>query len=261
MRLEPGDKLYCQSIHRALKLAELVAEAGREGLTLTALAAQAGLPMSTAYRLAQNLVSWDYLQESGEGAYRLGAAFIRYGLRLYREMDITDIAADEMQALALRTGQTVYLSVLNEVARRIVHVAKVRGNGAYQLTAGVGTAGHIHSTAAGKVLVSEMPTSRLREWLDEAGMPQMCPATITSPEDFLARLERVRREGCAMDMQENEENVISVSAPVRDYSGAIVAAVSVSGIPGVAGFGEGSDLARKVAGVKESAARISRAMS
>jgi len=92
----------------------------------------------------------------------------------------------------------------------------------------IGLRAPVHSTAAGKVLTADLPPAALESVLAGVTFARMTPNTITSREDFLAELARVRAQGWAHDREENENSINCIGAPVRDASGRAVAAVSVS---------------------------------
>ena len=84
--------------------------------------------------------------------------------------------------------------------------------------------------AAGKALLSNWKPDRVMVLLQEFGMKPLTSNTITSPEVFLNELKKTAERGYALDMEENENNVICIAAPIRDCLGNNIAAVSLSGV-------------------------------
>jgi len=84
-----------------------------------------------------------------------------------------------------------------------------------------------HCTALGKVLLA-YDFEALEHVLAKGSLPALTPNTITNPEVLKRELERVRSQGYAMDWEEFHEGTICVAAPVRNYRGRVVAAISVS---------------------------------
>jgi len=230
--MEPSEKFYIKSVNRALSLVEAVSKEGAAGVTLSELV-RPDLPMSSAYRIIQNLVAWQYVREREDGRYVLGTELGRLGRLAQHSTDIVSVARKHLKALAESTGQTVYLTVADWGGHNVYYVDKIKAPGTIQLSASVGTRHYIHTTANGKVLASDLSDSRVREILAQAGMPKLTDKTITDPDVYLEELRKVRRQAYALDDEENEKNVVCVAAPVFDHTGRIVASVSVSGINGV----------------------------
>ncbi len=254
--MQPDEKFYIQSVNRALSLISAIAKSGRNGATLSELA-RAGLPVSTAYRILRNLVAWRYVAEQEDGRYVLGSELIRLGEIARNNTEIVAAAREHLRQLAYDSGQTVYMTALDLSANDIYYVEKVRSRGTIQLAADVGTRNYIHSTANGKVLVSGFSNQRIVEILEKSGMPALTEKTLTTRQAFIEEVESVRESGYALDLEENEKNVVCVASPVYGRDGRIVASISVSGIKNVTLT---RDLDREISLVTRAAAVISEAM-
>jgi IclR family acetate operon transcriptional repressor len=88
----------------------------------------------------------------------------------------------------------------------------------------------IHCTSLGKALTAFLPPDTLQDLVARISFEARTPQTITSPQAFLQCLEEVRRDGFAVDNEENGIGWRCVGAPVRDYTGRVVAAISVTGL-------------------------------
>jgi len=226
-------KFYIQSVHRALNLVQAIAEYSQGGCRLQELSERVQLPISTVYRIIQNLVDCQYVTEHEDGRYTLGMELARLGALAQENNDIVSLAHPLLQELSHQSGQTVYLARLDKASASVVYVDKVENEGNIKLAATVGDKNSIHATANGKTLVSEMSKDELCGLLELTNMTAITPNTITRVDQYLAEVEQVRRRGFALDLEENEKNVICVSAPIRNHLGEIVAAVSISGIAGI----------------------------
>lgn len=225
--MQPTDKLYIQSINRALSLVKAISE-GDGGLTLSELA-RPDLPISTAYRILRNLVAWQYVEEREDGRYMLGSELMRLGNLAQKNIDIIGTAHKHLRALGVACEQTVYLAMLDISGYSIYYADKIPATGTIQLSAETGTRHPIHSTANGKVLVSSHTNDQIRAILSASGMVARTPKTITIPETFLKEVESMRKLGYAIDDEENEKNVVCIAAPVY-CNNEIAASISVSGI-------------------------------
>lgn len=90
----------------------------------------------------------------------------------------------------------------------------------------IGKDAPMHSTGSGKILLSTMPQSRLRQILEQYGQSRLTPKTITSFQALQAELETIRQQGYALDNEECEIGHRCVSVPLYDYTGTVAAAIS-----------------------------------
>ncbi len=229
-RKNMDSKFYVQSIARAFTILEEVSSANDHGLSLSEIAEKISLPISTVYRIVQNLIAWQYLAEKDNGNYTLGFAYLTYGNIVKRDLVLTNYARKYMEELNQKTKETIYLAILDKMAGDIIYIDKLESHRNIKLAAGVGTHNYIHSTANGKCLVSGLGNDKLRELLSVRGMPALTPATITDFAGFAEEIKKVRKNGFALDDLENEPGVRCVAAPIFDYTGNVVAAVSISGV-------------------------------
>ncbi|MGE1062457.1 IclR family transcriptional regulator [Megasphaera paucivorans] len=223
------DKFYVQSIQRALKIIDEIGKNNSRGLGLSELAGKLTLPVSTVYRIIQNLVSWDYVRERENGNYVLGFALLYMGNIICETLNIPSYARKYMDKLSNETMETIYLSALDEKTARFIYIDKREGQHNIKLASTVGTRNYIHSTANGKCLVSTLCDDAITALLMQAGMPQLMNATIITISDYLKAVNDVRKNGYALDNQENEAGVVCIAAPIYDYSEKVVASISISG--------------------------------
>jgi len=210
-----------QSMEKSLGLLEHVAD-GAE--TLGELARRSGFPKSTVHRLTSVLVEHGFLRVSGH-RFRLGYRLMDLGERARQQVSLPRIARRHMEALGAATRETVHLGELVELD--IVYLDKVDGARGLQMRSRVGLASPAGATAMGKAMIAFLPEEAWSRYLD--GVEPRTANTITSAEAFAAALNEVRRTGVAFDREENEEGICCVAAPVRDATGEVIAAVSLSG--------------------------------
>ena len=223
-------KFYVQSINRAFAIVDEVSRVNERGLSLSEIAEKIGLPVSTVYRIVRNLVAWQYLAEREDGNYALGFNLLSLGNIVKQNLTLANYARRFMEELGAATRETIYLAVLDRAAGDIIYIDKVESHRNIKLAAGVGSRNYIHSTANGKCLVSRLSNDRIKELLAIRGMPALTERTLTDPAAFLREVDAVRRRGYALDDLENEAGVRCVAAPVCDYTGSVVAAISISGV-------------------------------
>jgi DNA-binding IclR family transcriptional regulator len=87
----------------------------------------------------------------------------------------------------------------------------------------------MHCTALGKAMAAFRPEDEIRHWIRTHGLKPSTDATITDKDAFLQELHEIRSRGYAVDNGEFEASVRCVAAPIRDRTGRVIAAVSISG--------------------------------
>ena len=87
----------------------------------------------------------------------------------------------------------------------------------------VGNSSPLHSTGIGKLLLLNYSEEQLDQMIARKGLTRYTEHTITTKAALLAELDKVRRQGYALDNEENEVGSRCMACPIRDYSGDIVA--------------------------------------
>ncbi|GGO14978.1 IclR family transcriptional regulator [Microbispora rosea subsp. aerata] len=221
----PGDGAAVQSVDRALTILKLLARDGELGVS--ELAASLGVHRSTAFRLVATLESHDLVeQDSDRGRYRLGVGLVRLAGATSARLDLVRESRAVTPALARAVGETVNVAVL--AGREALYVDQVAGPSALQLHNWVGQRIPLHATSNGKVLLAHAPGELCEEVL-AADLPGLTARTVTDPRRLRAELAEVRRRGYATAVDELEDGLSAVAAPVRGADGSVIASVSASG--------------------------------
>jgi IclR family transcriptional regulator, acetate operon repressor len=215
-----------QTVRRAVALLKLFADDKPEW-SLSELARSAGLNKTTAYRLLQALEVEGMLTRSPQSdAYRLGPAAISLGGRALRSNDLRAASHTDLIALAEATHETATFEVLAE--NQVLILDEVSGSHVVGNIQSLGTRWPLHATSTGKVLLAHMSEQQL-EALLAAGLPRLTARTITAPDALMRDLEQVRRQGYAIVVEELEDGFVAIGAPVRNFTGEVIAAISVGG--------------------------------
>jgi IclR family acetate operon transcriptional repressor len=210
-----------QSVDRALDVLEALADHGGEA-ALSEIANRTGLPYGTIHRLLQTLLARGYVRQESDRRYALGGALVRIGGAAERM--IGGWAEPYLAKMVEVSGETANMAVLE--GDFVVYVAQVPSPRRLRMFAEVGRRVLPHSTAVGKVLLADRPDAAAV--LARTGLPRRTDHTITSADDLLEEMERVRDRGYALDLGEEENGVHCLAVPVRDGE-RVFAAMSVSG--------------------------------
>ncbi len=213
------------AVERALDILNLF-DARAPELGTTEIAEVTGLHKSTAAGLIHTLAVKGYLAQNPiTRKYRLGIKLVERAAIVLGSLDLRQAAAPVLQQLRDTFDEAVNLAIFDD--GQIVYVECLLGTKGLGMHSKIGQRGLIHSTALGKAIFSCLPLAQVRAHI-ERGLPQMTVHTITDPNLFQHALEDVRRQGYALDDEENEEGGRCVAAPIFDHTGTPIAAVSVS---------------------------------
>jgi DNA-binding IclR family transcriptional regulator len=200
---------------------DVLAAVSRGATSLGVLAETLGLNRSTTHRLAATLVEKRYLSFSRRAGYALGPKLLELGYMARDQMSIARVARDHIEALAARTGDTVHLGVLDET--RALYLDKIPGRRRVEIRSHIGDRHPLRSTGLGKALILGLGEKRWRELYENEDQKYDVPLNA-----WLTRMRRYAKLGYAFDLEENEDRIRCVAAPVYDATETIVGAISVS---------------------------------
>ncbi len=198
-------------------------------LSLSQLAAVTGLPVSTTYRLATELVAWGGLERADGTGYRIGVRLWQLGALARPGATLREVALPLMQDLHEATGETVHLAVRD--GYEALDVDTVPGRGAVRARSRRAGRVPLHATAVGKALLAHAPPQVLNE-LVQAGLRRYTEHTVVVPSQLRRALADVRRTGLAYAREEFVLGSLSVGAPIYGPDGDVVAALAVVLRPG-----------------------------
>lgn len=211
-------------MENALALLRTVADdAGSH--SLSALAAQVGLPLSTAHRVAVTLERHGFIVRLRRGYYLPGPGLLRLGASADFNRLLAGVGRPIVTRLARRTRCTVHLGVFED------------GMVTYLLRSGRRDAGictrentqlEAYCTGIGKVLLAALPAAALADYLTAGPFVRMTDQTITDPDALRAALHAAANAGHAVDDAEMYEDLRCLAVPVGDATGRVIAALSIS---------------------------------
>jgi IclR family acetate operon transcriptional repressor len=216
-----------QSLDRGLILLEAVARAGRP-VTLSELMAVLKIDRSSVFRLANTLKRRGYLAQMPESKrYALGSSIWRLAALFHFENLLLQVARPHIFALAETTGETTHVAV-REGMQAVLIDRQLTAQTVGVAGAGSGTGLPLHSSGLGKALLADFDREGLVRLLGAAPLARFTRRTITTLEELATACAQTRERGYAVDDEEGFNGVKCLGAPVRDASGAVVAAVGVS---------------------------------
>ncbi|WP_030323592.1 IclR family transcriptional regulator [Streptomyces sp. NRRL B-3229] len=216
------------AVTRALDILELFLE-GDGTLSAPDIVRRLQLPRTTVHELVTTLAARSYIvQVPGQpGRYRLGVRPYQLGSRYAEQLDLAAEGQQVARAVAETCDETVHVAILE--GTDVIYIAKVDSTHAVRMVSAAGRRLPAHCTSVGKMLLASLPEQQLASRIQE-GVPlvAMTPNSITDPTALREALDDIRRRGLAIENRESNPDVSCVAAPVRDRSGQVVAALSIS---------------------------------
>ncbi len=194
-------------------------------LGLSEIAQAVDLHKSTTHRIVTTLLNHGFLERASDGRrYCLGIRLANLGFRVIERMDIRREAIPVMTRLRDHWGETCDLSIFDD--NHVLYIEVMHSNHALTIAAAVGQHLPAHCTASGKLFLANINSQDLDSFL-ERPLHAYTKNTITSPNELRSQLQQIREKGFSVDQEEYEAGICAVSAPIRDQSGAMVAALSI----------------------------------
>ena len=217
---------FSTTVAKAMSIVEILAAKAEVGVGLSELSALIGMPKSSTHRYMATLQSVGLAERNGVDRFRLGTRVIELAGSFLANSDLRSESQATLDELADMTGETIHLAVPSGTG--VVYIAKIESKHTLGMSSHIGARLPMHSTALGKAILAFSAPERLQAVLAER--PEARTAhTITSPEALRAELVTVRSQGFALDNEENEVGICCVGAPIIDYTGNAIAAISISG--------------------------------
>ncbi|GAA0307435.1 IclR family transcriptional regulator [Halarchaeum salinum] len=195
------------------------------GATFTGLRSELNLPKSTLYYHLNTLEGLGYVAKEN-GAYQLGLRFLSHAENAKRKEPAYDIVRSKARDLADRMPEEIDFST-EENGRLVVVYHNIGGSAMTDFK--IGQYLYMHTTADGKVLLSEMDEERVDEIIDQWGLPQLTENTITDRTELKAELDEIRERGYAINNEEHYDGLRSVGATITKPDGSVLGALAIDG--------------------------------
>lgn len=223
--LPRGAGVPVRSLMRGLRLLELLA-AGDEN-TVTGLAKAAELDKSTALRLLATLRFAGYVRQTPHQRYALTGHVLRLAQSYADQLDLRSVAHPHLVRLRDAVDETVHLAVIEE--DQVVYIDKLDAKRSLRLASGIGHAEPIETTSLGRAILSRLPAADRDALLDRLERARRAAGVPFDRAGLLEKVDEAARRGFALDLEDNQEHVTCVGAPILGVGGRPVGAVSCSG--------------------------------
>lgn len=211
-----NERYVIPSLDRAIQVLEILSRAPG-GLGLAEMARMSEVPKSTLYRILVTLqqrhcVAW----HEKERVYRLGSRLWELGNRFLDQSDLYPLASRQMEALAERSGETVFLGMLED--GEIIYLRRVESPKSVTIVKKLGQRVPAHCTATGMAVLAFLPEEEVDAIWDVQGLQVYNEATVIDRETLKRRLEKTRHDGYAVVDGEYNRELLCISAPIFDHT-------------------------------------------
>jgi len=213
-------------IERAFTILECLSQSSKP-LGPTEIASATGLNKSTVYRLLSSMCSGGYLEHTESGTYHIGVKLVEIISNHISNLELQTEARPFLNDLHAELGLIVHLGILD--SGEVVYVEKMDINRNLRIYAQIGLRVPAFCSSLGKCLLSSLSGEEFDALFQKKELPAYTPNTITSLPELKEHLREVRLQGWGMDNEEYISGNRCVAAPVFDYRGDMIAAVSASG--------------------------------
>ena len=216
---------FVQSLQRGLAVIRAF-DTDHPSLTLSEVARRTGLARAAARRFLLTLVELGYMRVE-DRRFQLTPRVLELGHAYLSSLTLPEIALPYMRELHAATGEAVNLSVRRD--DEIVYIERTSsGRSLMRVVNIIGARAPLHITAVGKLFLLEDGVDGVKVYAERTGLPAFTKNTIHALPALEKELDRVRRQGFAIDNEEAELGVRCIGAGVRDDTGALVAGLSIS---------------------------------
>jgi DNA-binding IclR family transcriptional regulator len=195
-------------------------------LGVSELARRLGLTKSTVHRLLASLRQGGLVEQDPDShKYRLGHALVELGYNVIYSDPLLQVVLPYLQYMSEQVGEAAYVAVRDGEA--VLTMVQVVSSNLREQIPWTGRL-PLHATASGKILLAQMDESELVGVL-EKGLPRYTEGTVTDPSQLRTELQRIRDQGFATCLEEQEPGVNAIAVPITDPEGEVVAALAIVG--------------------------------
>lgn len=213
-----------KSISTLFSILEHIKENDEVGVT--ELATELDMSKGAVHRYLNTLVKEDYAINQG-GSYQLSMKFLDLGTYVRDRYPFTEYIKPKVHQLAEETGERAQYII--EQHGRGIYLYREQGQNAVQTDVRVGKVVDLHTTAAGKAILSQLSPERVNEIVGEKGLTERTNQTITDRVELQEELAEIRERGYSLNKEEHISGLYAVGVPITNQNGEVLGGLSVSG--------------------------------
>ena len=216
---------FARSALRLVALFEALAKS-EEGVSLAELSVTIGAPKSSLLGILRSMVAMGYM-EHGHGLYRLGPKSFRLAADILAVRRFPALVRPILQDLAAKSGETVFLVVLDRLAQRVTYADIVDSANPVRYTVPTGTTRPLYVSSGGQMLLAYQEPAWIDAYIRSTGLEPLTARTITDPKQLRDRLAMIRREGFSISLGETVPGAAGIAAPFFNADGSVTAGLLI----------------------------------
>jgi IclR family pca regulon transcriptional regulator len=225
LKKEISNRDYVNSLARGLEVIRSFTRT-RPKMTLSDIARATGMTRATVRRFVLTLVREGYAETDGK-YFNLKPKVLELGFAALSSLTFVDVAQPIMARLAHKLEESVFAAVLE--GEDVVYVASATPPKRFvNISVAVGSRAPAHAVSTGRVLLAAISEEELLEYLDHVALEKLTGNTVTSKVKLRGLIEDAGNKGWSIVDQELEIGLRSISVPIRDKTGAVIAALNVA---------------------------------
>jgi len=248
-----NDKYLLSSVYNTLEILDLLSK--HEELGVAEISTTLNMGRASVFRMLYTLEKKKFVHKTSDAKYKLSVKFAHYGSVVLDRLDHFSIAKPFLQELRDRHNLTTHLAILDDNYDVII-MNKELSKSTIQMTSKIGAKLPSYCSGTGKVLLASRLDEAFEKKIHTFDLVKLTDATITKSDKLIEELKKITLEGYGADLEESEVGLICYSAPIRDITGNVIAAISISGGATIMI----QDKEELIESVKETSRRISKAL-
>jgi IclR family KDG regulon transcriptional repressor len=186
------------------------------------------LHKSTLYRLIEAMKSHGLLgQDKETGKYFPGLKLFEVGILAVGRLQVSKCATSTLEQLVVQTGETAHLCILD--GHEVVYIDKVESHQTLRMPSNIGRRNPAYCTGVGKAILAHLAEEEIEKYLSQVSLRALTKKTIVTPNELRKELKETLLRGYSVDDEEISEGLRCIGAPIRDFSGKVIAGVSIAG--------------------------------
>ena len=216
-----------KSLDKVFNIIELLKN--EKSLRLQDIADSLNLNKSTTHRILYKLVKNNYLKKDNENKkYSLGFKFLEISGFLIEDSNLIRDSRESVVKLNKLTRETIHLAMI--VSDQIVYMDKKESTQGIRMYSQIGRSVPLYCTGVGKAILAFQNHELRDKLIDTIKFYKYTDNTITNRDALIKELEKIKKNGVALDREEHEKGIGCIAAPIRDHSNNVIASISITAL-------------------------------
>jgi IclR family pca regulon transcriptional regulator len=228
MSSQKTSREFVEALAHGLRVIE-VFDAEHSQMTLSQVAARAGLTASTARRSLHTLEALGYVRQI-DRQFVLSARILGLGARYLRTMQVDELIVPELRRIVDMFGDASSVAVLD--GTDALYLAHISRQAAVRRSAAVGARFPAYASSLGRLLLAYLDSAARDTYFAAADLRKLTGATVVSRRALEKIFVDVRRVGYITVVDQLDYGITALAVPIRHPDGTVVAALNTSGYTG-----------------------------